>query len=137
LDAHDDFSPAAVDGEHQHVADAHAFTGLREVFAVRNGRVAHGHNGVANPQSGFLGRAAGDDVQNDDAAVHPQAQLTHVAGVDGVIADADKRPDHHAASDQVFQNGLRLVDRDGEADALGVRSYRRVDADGLTAQVEQ
>ncbi len=57
--------------------------------------------------------------------------------IHAVVLDADERTNDHAPSDQVFEDGFRLVDRDGEADALGVRRTAVLMPMASPLQVEQ
>ena len=108
----------------------------QEVIGVRDGCAPDGRDDVEHPQSCLLRRGAGNDLNDDDTFVDGQIELTYVRLVHAVIPNSDKRPDDHAAcSTRSLSNRLGLVDRNGEAYALGVRSYGGVDADGLARKL--
>ncbi len=120
------------------VFDFVAVDGDNEIAADHDGHVAEIGTLVAAVQSGAIGGASGNDLNDQQAVVGRQTHLIGEVGVDGNGAYTERGTPHAAQGDEVVENSFGSVDGNGKADAgalADVGGDQGVDADDFAVPV--
>src|SRR5579885_286415 len=122
------------------VFDVVAVDGDDEVSSQHDGNVPQVGAFAPPTQPGAFRGAAGEHLDDEEAEVDGQPHLLGQFGADGDGLDAERRAPHASQGDQVIENGLGGVDRDGKANAgvlADIGEDHGIDADHFTVPVHE